>query len=449
MMNGPSIVLTDDEDVINVDSRRPSLPPAPSMPPRPAFGTDLLINRRKVGADVLSMSSSSSEASERGGGGSGPFGDPIRRKVDDDGSTSDSRSYNSDGTSSDDGGGSDRSGSHGRGGSGSGGDMFGQRILEQRKRMEQEKSEKAELLYQFARLSSLGYQLPKTFTAQSDLEEMRVEYQRITRQKEVDASIRFQRKLLMCFVSGVEFMNDRFDPFAVHLSGWSESVHEGITEYDSIFEELHDKYRSTGRKIAPELRLLLSLGGSAVMYHMTSTIFKQSALPNVEQVLRSNPALFKQFQQAAVVTTAGMNAPSAAPMGGGGGGGGGGIFGMLSSMMAAGGGGGGGAMPRQMVRSPPPPPSAPAAAPPPAPPMPMSMMRSSMMPPPSVPLTAQSAAAAAAAAAANNGARIETMSVTDDEITSIIEEEMAGVLNETSRRPAPARGRAKRTIDIV
>ena len=41
----------------------------------------------------------------------------------------------------------------------------------------------------------------------------------------------------MTFISGVEFMNNRFDPFDLKLDGWSESVHENITDYKDIFAE--------------------------------------------------------------------------------------------------------------------------------------------------------------------------------------------------------------------
>ena len=34
------------------------------------------------------------------------------------------------------------------------------------------------------------------------------------------------------------------------------------------FEELHEKYKSTGKKMPPELRLLISLSGSAFMFHL-------------------------------------------------------------------------------------------------------------------------------------------------------------------------------------
>jgi hypothetical protein len=149
------------------------------------------------------------------------------------------------------------------------------------------------------RLESKGYRLPFKFNMESDINQMRSEYTKLIREKEVDASIRFQRKMLMAFVTGSEYMNTRYDPFAIRLEGWSEQVHETLTDYDDIFEELHSKYKSTGKKMSPELRLLISLSGSAFMFHLTNRMFKESPLPNVENVLRSNPDLMKQFQQAA------------------------------------------------------------------------------------------------------------------------------------------------------
>jgi hypothetical protein len=94
-------------------------------------------------------------------------------------------------------------------------------------------------------------------------------------------------------------MNSRYDPFAIKLDGWSEQVNENINDYYDIFEELHYKYKATGKKMAPELRLFVSLSGSAFMFHLTSRMFKEQPMPNVENVLKSDPELMKQFQHAA------------------------------------------------------------------------------------------------------------------------------------------------------
>jgi hypothetical protein len=76
-------------------------------------------------------------------------------------------------------------------------------------------------------------------------------------------------------------------------------VHENIDDFDDIFEELHLKYKSKGKAMPPELRLFISLAGSAFMFHLTSKMFKECPIPGVEEVLKANPELMKQFQNAA------------------------------------------------------------------------------------------------------------------------------------------------------
>tara|TARA_Y100000389_G_scaffold186336_1_gene206602 strand:- start:6949 stop:8055 length:1107 start_codon:yes stop_codon:yes gene_type:complete len=168
-------------------------------------------------------------------------------------------------------------------------------------------NQKKEILYQFDRLKAKGINVPYNFDMNSDLEEMRVAYDRVKREKEVDSSIKFQRKVMMGFITGVEYVNTRYDPFGVFLQGFSEQVHGELDEYDPIFEELHEKYQMSDSQIAPELRLMISLGGSAFMYHLTSKMFSNEKLPKVEEVLKNNPNLMKQFQHAAADTYMGTN----------------------------------------------------------------------------------------------------------------------------------------------
>ena len=162
-----------------------------------------------------------------------------------------------------------------------------------------ELNEKKEILYQLNRLKLKGATIPHNFTLNSNLDEMRQEYNKIIRDRDIDSSVRFQRKMLMAFVTGTEYLNTRYDPFTIKLEGWSEQVHENIEDFDDIFEELHVKYKSKGKSMPPELRLFISLSGSAFMFHLTSKMFKESSIPGVEEVLKANPELMKQFQNAA------------------------------------------------------------------------------------------------------------------------------------------------------
>lgn len=192
---------------------------------------------------------------------------------------------------------------------------------------------KKEILYQFDRLEKKGYKLPRKFTMASSLNDMKQEYDRIIRDKSIDNSIKFQRQTMITIVSGIELLNNYFDPIGAKLSGWSESINENIDDYDDIFEELHTKYKGKA-KIAPELKLLFMLGGSAFMFHMTNCLFKSSSMPGLDQVLKQNPELAKQFAAATANTMAQNNA---SPMMSG-------LGGMFSSMFGGGGGDGGGGL---------------------------------------------------------------------------------------------------------
>ena len=160
------------------------------------------------------------------------------------------------------------------------------------------KNEKIDLIYKFKKLEGQGIRTTMHYNMNSQLEDMRNEYFKLKKQREVDNSIKFQRKVLMAAITGVEFLNNKFDPFDIKLDGWSESVNENIYDYDEVFEELAEKYGGKS-EIAPELKLLMMLGGSAFMFHLTNTMFK-SSIPGMDDIMKQNPELMKQFAKAAV-----------------------------------------------------------------------------------------------------------------------------------------------------
>tara|TARA_B100000902_G_C27273189_1_gene897425 strand:- start:462 stop:1601 length:1140 start_codon:yes stop_codon:yes gene_type:complete len=160
------------------------------------------------------------------------------------------------------------------------------------------KNEKIDLIYKFKKLESQGIRTTMNYNMNSHLEDMRNEYLKLKKQREVDNSIKFQRKVMMAMITGVEFLNGKFDPFDIKLDGWSESVNENISDFDEVFEELSEKYGGKS-EIAPELKLMMMLGGSAFMFHLTNTMFK-SSIPGMDDIMKQNPDLMKQFAQAAV-----------------------------------------------------------------------------------------------------------------------------------------------------
>ncbi len=175
------------------------------------------------------------------------------------------------------------------------------------------KNEKIDYIYKFKKLGEQGIRTTMNYNMNSPLDEMRNEYLKLKKQREIDNSVKFQRKMLMAAVTGLEFLNNKFDPFSVKLDGWSESVNENIFDYDEIFEELYAKYGGGGSDIAPEIRLIFALGGSAFMFHLQNTMFK-SSLPGMDDILKQNPELMKQFASAAVGSMGANSPPGMAGM---------------------------------------------------------------------------------------------------------------------------------------
>jgi Family of unknown function (DUF5767) len=162
---------------------------------------------------------------------------------------------------------------------------------------EAEKKEKMDYLNKLQRLEQKGFPVSRRYTMDNSLDEVRDEYNRLYDARNLEASLRFQRQALMGIVTGIEWANGKFDPFDVKLDGWSESVHENVEDFDEIFEELYDKYKERG-KMPPEARLVMALAGSGFMCHVSNT-FLRSRMPNMDDVLKNNPDIARQFAGAA------------------------------------------------------------------------------------------------------------------------------------------------------
>ena len=160
--------------------------------------------------------------------------------------------------------------------------------------------ERSDILCKLERMRKRGFKNLRQFGLNSNLSEMRAELQRVTKEIELEASIKFQRKMLIALVSGIELANKKFNPLDLYLDGFSEHTMENINDFTSIFEQLFFKYRSSV-STPPEIQLLLTLGGSAFMFHLSNTFFKQggaaSVMQNQEMMKQMAKAMQQQQQQ--------------------------------------------------------------------------------------------------------------------------------------------------------
>jgi len=161
--------------------------------------------------------------------------------------------------------------------------------------------EKADLVNKLGRLEKKGFTVNKRLNAYSGIDDLRTEVRRITYSIDVEKSIKFSRRMLIACCTGLEFLNKKYNPFEIQLDGWSENVMESVDDYDEVFEELYVKYRSKVA-VAPEIKLIMMLGGSAMMFHLTNSMFK-SVMPNMNDILKQNPGLVQNMVDAVKNTT--------------------------------------------------------------------------------------------------------------------------------------------------
>ncbi len=148
---------------------------------------------------------------------------------------------------------------------------------------------KIELLRKLSEIKSKGYELSKSYDFNSSIEEMEYEYELLRSFADKRNGIRLYKNILLNTTSVIEFFNDKYDPFSFKLSGWSEHMSVEVDSYDDVIEELYEKYRGTGKGMAPEIKLLLLVLASASAFHFSKSTFQK--IPGLDGVLKSNPDL--------------------------------------------------------------------------------------------------------------------------------------------------------------
>jgi hypothetical protein len=54
-------------------------------------------------------------------------------------------------------------------------------------------------------------------------------------------------------------LNEKYDPFDFHLSGWNEQLTKDVDTWEDVLEEIYEIYKHLGKKVAPEIRLVYLL----------------------------------------------------------------------------------------------------------------------------------------------------------------------------------------------
>jgi hypothetical protein len=171
---------------------------------------------------------------------------------------------------------------------------------------EEEEKKKKVLLYKLKRLQKRGHDV-RHFTMDSSLEEIQGEVDMIKKEANMEQGVKAAKRGLMFLTSAMEWANNKYDPFDIALDGWSGEVQEEMEngEYDEVLEELYEKYYEKVN-VAPEVKLMGMLAGSALQFHVSNTVVKGMMGDNGSKLLAQNPNLKSEIFNAVNKTEMGQ-----------------------------------------------------------------------------------------------------------------------------------------------
>jgi len=152
---------------------------------------------------------------------------------------------------------------------------------------------KIEMLRKLSEIKTKGFTLSKEYDFNSSLEEMEYEFELLKSFADKRNGVKIFKGGLLQAVSVIEFLNDKYDPFDFHLSGWGDHMQLEVDSWEDVLEEIYEKYKGSGRKMAPEIKLLYLIIASAGAFHFTKS--QSSKLPGLDSILASNPGLLSKI----------------------------------------------------------------------------------------------------------------------------------------------------------
>jgi hypothetical protein len=163
---------------------------------------------------------------------------------------------------------------------------------------------KYETLRKFDRLSKLGVPMRKRFTMDSSLEEMEMELEFIRKEKDMDRSVQQFSEWFVTGMGGLEWSSKNVGlvkAFGLQLDGLSEAAQMKVGDMEEDFEELYELYGDK-LKMHPLVRIPIRTCMMVYMVHLTNQMVQKSPIPNIDQVLKSNPEIARQLATAAMQT---------------------------------------------------------------------------------------------------------------------------------------------------
>lgn len=139
-----------------------------------------------------------------------------------------------------------------------------------------EQLEKQELLYRIQQLNRDGYTCSKPMNEHAEIDEVRYELYRMSRELNRDKTLKWYSQSLITACRMLEMANKKFDPFSLRLDGFSRAVTLNIDDYQPSLLSIHNQYGGRTASTNPVVQLFMTLIGS-LMFHHVSVVTSEEA----------------------------------------------------------------------------------------------------------------------------------------------------------------------------
>jgi hypothetical protein len=138
-----------------------------------------------------------------------------------------------------------------------------------------------------------------------------MELEFIRKEKDMDRSVQQFSEWFVTGMGGLEWSSKNvgmMKAFGLQLDGLSEAAQMKVGDMEEDFEELYDLYGDKLR-MHPLVRIPIRTCMMVYMVHLTNQMVQKSPIPNLDQVLKSNPEIARQLATAAMQNQTQSRAP--------------------------------------------------------------------------------------------------------------------------------------------
>lgn len=135
-----------------------------------------------------------------------------------------------------------------------------------------EMREREQLLYEFHRLEQEGVPMTKKFDRKSDLDAMRFEYHKLTSDQSIKSGVNSAKRTALLLVTGLEWMNGKYDPFGVKMKGFSDDF---LGKWDEDYKpDVYRLYKMWNKRSSsnPYTSLIMTFVSQFVMFIISSSL---------------------------------------------------------------------------------------------------------------------------------------------------------------------------------